>query len=1085
MRSTLRFAVVLSATLLIGLSAASAAEARFARHPAPSPDGSELAVSWQGDIWLVPASGGTARPLTTHPATERHPVWSDDGRWIAFASDRHGQSDVFVVPADGGAPPRRLTHASWSDQPLGFTPDGSKVLFHSRRALSIQRLPALYEVPVEGGTPALAQRALGRNADHAPDGVRLAFVRGGTKWTRRGYRGAANREIWLRAADGGFRQLTEFEGDDDHPSWVDAHALVFLSAREGRKNLFRLDVESYEAQQLTFHEGSDVRAPKASADGAWVAYEFEDQVYVIRSTGGETRRVRIEVPADRLRNPVERRVERAGAGELAVHPEGKLAAIVLEGEVFVTAIRSKEEQQIAPPPTIQITETAARESDVSWTPDGEALLIATEREGGRDLMRISPADAEAGWLETFEFDTEMIVATGEEEHGARLSPNGEKLAFVRGLGTLVVRDLDSGEETVVFDHWSEPDFVWSPDGQYIAYAAPDLEYNYDVWIVRPDGSGRYNVSRHPDQDVSPHWSADGKRLLWASKRHADTMDIWGVWLAKEDDEKTPEDWLAYWKDSGKKKTEKKGDEPSGEEEDGEESGDEDEKKEEKPDVEVIVDFEGLWERAESLASLDGDEGSPLVAEGGKKILFTAAPEGERDLYAVAWDGGELTRLTSGGQSPSALQLGPDGKTVFYLDGKGHVKRVSVSGSAGDPVPFEARFVIDRSARRKLAFDEAWRALRDWFYDPDFHGVDWEAQREKYRPWVDAATTDEDFADVVNLMLGELNASHMGYYPPRGGDAAPTGMIGVVFDPAAGGPGIRVAEVLRDSPADRADVALEPGDRVLAVDGVEITPEVNVYEPFAGTVGQRVVLTILDAGDGEKRRAYVVPVGPNEQRQLRYETWVRERRALAEEASGERLGYIHIQGMNMPSFEELEHMLYAAAYGKEGLLIDVRSNGGGWTTDYVMAVLNVRRHAYTVPRGADADERAYPQPRLPLAAWTRPAATLCNQESYSNAEIFSRAFKNLDRGPVIGWPTFGAVISTGGTRLLDGAWLRLPFRGWYDAKTGTNMENTGVVPDVIVAQPPSQDLSASEDTQLSRAVEVLVDHMETDPRRGSW
>jgi tricorn protease len=1083
MRSSLRLTVALLASILTGLAAADAAEARFARHPAPSPDGSELAVSWQGDIWLVPAAGGTARPLTTHSATERHPVWSDDGRWIAFASDRHGQPDVFVVPADGGSAPRRLTHVSWTDRPLAFTPDGRSVLFASRRALSIQRLPGLYQVPIEGGTPALEQKALGRNADYAPDGVRLAFVRGGTKWWRRGYRGAANRELWLRAADGGFRQLTDFEGDDDHPSWVDAHAVVFLSARSGRKNLFRLDVESGAVERLTFHEGSDVRSPRASADGRWVAYEFEDQVYVIRATGGETRRVRIEVPADRLRNQLERRVERAGADELAVHPDGKLAALILEGEVFVTALRSKEDQEIAPPPTIQITETAARESDVSWTPDGKALLIATEREGGRDLMRIAPADDEAGWLKTFELDTEMLVSTDEEEHAARLSPDGSRLAFVRGLGTLVVRNLESGEETVVFDHWAEPDWAWSPDGEYLAYSAPDLEYNHDVWIVRPDGTQRYNVSRHPDQDVDPHWSADGKRLLWASKRHADTMDIWGVWLAREDHEKTPEDWLAYWKAAGKKSKQESGAGEEGNE--GDEPAEDSDEKEEEPRVEVIVDFDGLWERVESLTSLDGQESAPLVADGGKKVVFTADPEGERDLYAVNWDGGELTRLTSGGQSPQAPQLGPDGKTIFYLDGKGHAKRVSVSGSAGDPIPFEARFVVDRSARRQLAFDEAWRALRDWFYDPNFHGVDWSAQREKYRPWVDAASTPADFADIVNLMLGELNASHMGYYPPSDGKAAQTGMIGVVFEPEAGGPGIRVAEVLPDSPAARADVALEPGDRILAVDGVEITPETNAYEPFAGTVGQRVVLTILDAGDGEKRRVYVEPVGPRAQRQLRYETWVRERRAIAEGASDGRLGYIHIQGMSMPSFEDLEHMLYAAAYGKEGLLIDVRSNGGGWTTDYVMAVLNVRRHAYTVPRGADPERRAYPQPRLPLAAWTRPAAALCDQESYSNAEIFSRAFKNLDRGPVIGWPTFGAVISTGGTRLLDGAWLRLPFRGWYEAKTGTNMENTGVEPDVVVAQPPAQDLSSAEDTQLARAVEVLLERMKTDPRRDSW
>jgi tricorn protease len=1091
MRSTFRLTALLLVIALTASYAALSGEARLARHPAPAPDGSELVVSWQGDLWRVPAAGGAARPLTTHPATDRHPVWSDDGRWIAFASDRHGQADVFVVPADGSDAPRRLTHASWSDRPVGFSPDGTKVLFTSRRALSIKRMPALYEVALEGGTPVLVQEALGRNAEYAPDGVRLAFTRGGTKWWRRGYRGAADREIWLRDADGGYRQLTDFAGDDDHPSWVEGRALVFLSARNGRKNLYRLDLESGETQQLTFHEGTAVRAPSASADGRWVAYEFEDQVYIVRSTGGETRRVRIEVPADRLKNQLERHVERSGAGELAVHPKGELAAVTVEGEVFVTALRSKQDQEIAPPPTVQITETAARESDVSWTPDGKALILATERDGGRDLMRIAPVDEEKGWLEAFEFETETLVASGEEEHSARLSPDGSKLAFVRGLGTLLVRDMESGEETVIFDHWSQPDYEWSPDGRFLAYSAPDLEYNNDVWIVHADGSERYNVSRHPDQDVDPHWSADGKRLVWTSKRHADTMDVHAVWLAREDHEKTPEDWLAHWKSAGKKKGAKEGDDEGqgddetqdGEEDSGDEEGDGDE---EAPAVEVVIDFDGLWERVERLTSLDGDEGSPLVADKGKTIVFTADPEGERDLYAIDWKGGNMKRLTSGGQAPRNLQLGSKGKTVFYLDKGGQAKRVGISGKPGDPIPYEARFVVDRIERRRLTFDEAWRWIDDWFYDPNFHGIDWEAQREKYRPWVEAVRTRQDFADVVNLMLGELNASHMGYYPSLG-DAppAPTGLLGVTFDPAAGGPGILVSEVLRDGPAARTDVALEPGDRILAIDGWEITPERNVYEPLAGTAGQEVVLTILDAGDGEERRARVTPISAGKQNRLRYDTWVRERREIVEKESEGRLGYIHIQGMSMPSFEELEHMLYAAAYGKDGLLVDVRSNGGGWTTDYVMAVLNVRRHAYTVPRGSDADRKAYPQVRLPLAAWTKPAAALCDQESYSNAEIFSRAFKTLDRGPLIGYPTFGAVISTGGTPLLDGGFLRLPFRGWYEAGTDENMENNPAMPDVVVEQPPRQDLDDESDAQLSRAVDVLLEHMKTDPRRNSW
>jgi tricorn protease len=385
----------------------------------------------------------------------------------------------------------------------------------------------------------------------------------------------------------------------------------------------------------------------------------------------------------------------------------------------------------------------------------------------------------------------------------------------------------------------------------------------------------------------------------------------------------------------------------------------------------------------------------------------------------------------------------------------------------------------------VVIDEAWRALDRWFYDPNFHGVDWPAQLEKYRPWALEASSEDDFSDVVNLMIGEINASHMGYYPRRAADGETTGFIGAFFDPTAGGPGMLVREVLPDAPAARHDVNLAAGERILRVNGHGIEPSDNIYRHFADTVGQRVQLQITGA-DGTTRTATVVPITSQEQAELRYRQWVRQRRELTREYSDDRLGYIHIQGMDLPSFEEFERGLYAAAEGKEGLVIDVRSNGGGWTTDYLLTALMVERHAYTVPRASNPDERAYPTAeRLLTSAWTRPAVTLCNEDSYSNAEIFSHAFKTLGRGELVGMPTFGAVISTDGTTVMNGALVRLPMRGWYVAGSGVNMELNGAVPDVIVEQPPAEDSSAAEDTQLRRAVEVLLNELPNDPRRDAW
>ena len=1082
----IRGLVALLAAMTVSATTVVAAEARLPRHPAPSPDGQTIALSWQGDLWLVPITGGEARRITAHPATDRHPVWSRDGSMIAFASDRYGNWDVFVMSLADAAPPRRLTAASVGDVPVDFTPDGTTVLFVSERDESIRFCSGLYEVPVAGGTPALAQSALGEWGAYSSDGGALAFVRGATKWTRRGYRGAANRDIWLRTDADEYYQLTDFEGDDDTPTWIDGHTLAILSSRSGRKNVFLLDLISERTEQLTNHTGSDVRFPRAAANGSVIAYEFEDAVYTVRPDGSEPQRLHFEVPVDQVRNPTERRSASSDASELAVNENADLAGVIIHGDIFVTGIVDKEELEVAAPPTVQVTRTDAEESDLLFAPDGESLLYSAERDGQRDLFLVRPAvrddDEEPSWLDSFEFVETQLTDTPDDEHSPRFSPDGTRIAYLKNRGDLHVLTLDGGDDTVLFEHWSPASFRWSPDGRWIAFSRVDTAYNADVWIVPATGGEPYNVSRHPDDDINPHWSNDGKRLVWTSRRHADTFDVWGVWLTRSDDERTPAQWLAYWKEqeAEKKATAKKKEEASAEE-------DSDESDAESTHPEVIIDFDELWRRARPITALLGDEASPFVSDDGQRVLFTAEIDGERDLYSVRFDGEDRERLTSGDRSPQALQL--IGDTVYFLDSKGTIGRVSVDGKAGDPVPFTAAFEVDRAAERRVAFLQAWRALDQIFYDPLFHGVDWQQQRDTYLPWALTASSEADFADVMNLMLGELNASHMGYYPPgargnREGDGERTGWIGAVFDPRLGPPGIAVAEVLPDTPAARTDVALEPGERILAVGGVAISESTNVYELFADTVGRRVPMTV-HGPNGDERRVVVIPESFRTQYQARYEQWVRERRAMVEELSDGRLGYLHIQGMNEPSFEEFERDLYAAAHGAEGLIIDVRSNGGGWTTDYLMAVLNVERHAYTIPRGAPASTRDYPQSRLPLAAWTRPAMTICNEDSYSNAEIFSWAFSTLDRGLLVGMPTFGAVISTGGTRLINGALVRLPMRGWYVASDGTNMELNGAQPDIVVEQPPSEDFSKDSDTQLARAVEAFLEGIEEDPRYGAW
>jgi len=385
--------------------------------------------------------------------------------------------------------------------------------------------------------------------------------------------------------------------------------------------------------------------------------------------------------------------------------------------------------------------------------------------------------------------------------------------------------------------------------------------------------------------------------------------------------------------------------------------------------------------------------------------------------------------------------------------------------------FSARMVIDHRAERAQKFDEAWMTLNERFYDPNFHGVDWKAMKKKYRPLALQAVTRRGFNDVVRLMLGELNASHLGIGGPSGGPSVRTGMLGLRFDENYQGEGLKVASVLPNGPCDQEGARVQAGSILLAIDDTPITAGTNIHKLLNDKVNEKVRIKVR-APDESIRKFIVRPIDYGKFNNLEYDRWVNAKRAYVEKSSHGRLGYVHIRGMNMPSAEKFEGELYSVAHGKDGLIIDVRNNGGGWTTDILLTMLAVKPHAYTIPRDGG---RGYPQTRLPLYYWSKPVVSMCNEWSFSNAEIFSHAMKGLKRGKVVGAPTGGLVISTGAITLIDGSSFRVPFRGWYAIYSGLNEENNGCIPDVVVWDQPG-DAAKGIDRQLEKAVQVLMEEI---------
>ena len=1031
------------------------------RTPALSPDGRQVAFSYQGDIWRVQVDGSDPRRLTIHEAYETNPVWSPDGSEIAFSGGRYGNDDVFTIKADGSVP-ARLTYHSAGD--MVYSWENGQILFATSRAFrQVERDSEVYHVPPAGGTPERLLDAVGNMPALSPDGRYIAFTRGSCRVAREQYQGPADKEIWLYDTQNkAYSQLTDNEVNDYMPRWADNATLIYISAASGRYNLVKQPIrqgqKSGEAQAITQFREDGVR--HFDVVGTQYVFERKTGIYSLQE-GGQPKQIQVDLRTDYRFDPAERKTYTNGIDGYVISPNGKYIAMEIRGEIFVK--ENDEEKKRS----VNLSNHPYRDQDPQWLNDS-TLLFISDRDGNKDIYLAKSGDPnKSNLFKTLKVELKKVTDSKGHEMSLEVSPDSKKIAYRVGRGQLVVADISEkgnlSNRKVLLDGWATPSGIsWSPDSRWLAYSLSDLNFNSEIYIHAADNSARpVNVSMHPKGDYSPSWSAKGDKLAFSSSRNnGGDADVWFVWLTEEDYEKTKRDREeGYYFD---------------EEEEDEEKKDKEEDEADKKVEPIRIDFERIYDRLAQVTSLPGDEGSAIISDDGETFYFTTSTgldEGS-DLYSIKWDGTEIKQLTKGGARPGNLSLYEE---EVYYQSRGSLAKVK--GDKTTRLPHSAVMTIAHERERNQIFEDAWSALNEGFYDPNFHGRDWEALKKKYKPWTLAASTTQDFRYMFNIMLGQLNASHMGLYgsDPEKTQQESTGRLGIEVKPVKGG--VEIVHVVPNTPADKIKSKLNAGEVITSVNGQPIEADTNFNALFNEETDNQVLLTVRN---GRDQREVVIRPSSSINTDL-YEEWVRERQRLTEQYSGGRLGYIHIRGMNMPSFERFERELMASGLGKEGIVIDVRFNGGGWTTDYLMTVLNVRQHAYTIPRGAASSlekENAkfrsyYPfSERLPLTSWTKPSVAMCNETSYSNAEIFSHAYKTLDIGTLVGKPTFGAVISTGGYSLMDGSFVRMPFRAWYVKATGENMEHGPAVPDVIVDNAPDSK-AKGEDPQLRKAVDVLL------------
>lgn len=1128
MRPSAVFASASLALLLAALPVSARESIRLANNPALSPDGALLAFDWNGDVWTAPTNGGAARQLTQHPGRDREPKFSPDGKEIAFISDRDGSPQVYVVPVAGGTP-RQITFHTAGHTLEEWLPDGKSLLVSGQRDHFWRHAERFWIVRTDERT---AERVLfddhGKSGAISPDGKRLLFSREGETWWRKGYHGSQASQVWMYDLDSKTAtQLLAPERGARWPLWrPDGKAFYYVGGQGGAWNLREYDLETKKDVQVTkFSDGDDsVVFPCISRDGSTIVFRRLFDLYVHRVGSKEPpTRIELHLDADRVIDRRERKLLNT-ATQVAFSADGLDIAFIAGGDLWVMDTELREPKQI--------TRTPEEERDPVFAPDGASIYFVSETKGQPDVWKAERADAKKYWFLNDSFSLSRITDDAERESGLRFTPDGKAIAFVRGRGDLWTMRPDGKDAKRLLTGFTRPQWDFSPDGKWLVYAQDDNDFNRDVWIKPLDDSREpFNLSRHPRIDANPTWSPDGKVIAFTGQRgDGKETDIYYVFLQADDSERTSRDrTLDKAIDKMKKarpeprptvgaRPEPKKDEPPDEAPKKEEAKKEEPKK--TATNEIVIDWDGLLERIRRVSIPDSTEDDLFWSPDGKKLAFRATVDGRSGLYTIdpvesptptlhsTATGSQMRWLpkanliamltsnvpatVSGVRSPVSTPTPTPTPTTLPRRGSSASPTETTSSSAGATLySFSARHEIDLGKKYAAAFELAWRTMRDNYYDDRLGNRDWEAVRKKYLEMAGQTPDAESLATVVNLMLGELNGSHLGFYPggmpgattrtttgpSREGWRDETVHLGIRFDSEYAGPGLKVRDVLPKGPADQKRSRINAGDVVLSIDGSEIGPKTDLTTVLNGPMPRDVTLKVR-GDDGQEREVTLRPITYAAARTLLYDKWLADNRKMVDQLSNGTLGYLHISGMNMPSFYKFEEELYAVGYGKDGLVIDVRENGGGSTADHLLTALTQPVHAIAVPRGGGP---GYPNDRKVYATWNKPIIVLCNQNSFSNAEIFSHAIKTLKRGQLVGVPTAGGVISTGGTSIMDVGFLRLPFRGWYVVADGKDMELNGATPHHIV-WPNLEELPRGKDTQIEKAVAVLLDDVKTEKAR---
>jgi Tol biopolymer transport system component len=1032
----------------------------YLTEPVLSPDRREIAFVSGGDIWTVAAMGGTAQLLVSHAATEARPLYAPDGKSLAFVSARTGGGDIYVLSFVTGEL-RRVTFDDAAEQLDAWSRDG-QWLYFSSTSRDIAGMSDLFRVRAGGGTP--MQVSADRYANEfqsapAPDGATLAFAARGIangQWWRKGHSHIDESEIWLWRASGGYEQISPRGAKSLWPMWdADGARLFYVSDRSGAQNLWSQPIKGA-AKQLTNFTDGRVLWPNIAYDGKQIVFERNFRLWQLDTATGKAGEIPVTLRGAAAGPLTERVNLSTQIRELALSPDGKKVALVARGEVF--AASAKDGGDVA-----RITQTNAPEANVAWSSDSKKLAYVSERGGTAHV-----------YLYDFATESESQLTNAAQPDALPMfSPDGKSLAYVRQGRALFVYDLAAKQEREVCKIYvdlppllGDGTVVWSPDSRWLAFLSvtPETRSYTNVHIAPAAGGEAKAVSFLANSNSGGiTWSPDGTYLLFDTSQRTEDGQAARVDLLP----RTPKFREDQFRDLFKEENPRQRPQPAAAPTPAASPAPE-EKKDAPKRTEVV--FEGIRQRLSFLrAGLN--VGGLAISPDGKTALINASAEGQFNLYTYPLD--ELAadpvarQITSTAGFKGAAQFTPDGKEVYYLE-NGRVQIANLERRESRPLNLNVEISVAFAQEKMEVFAQGWRYLRDHFYDDKFHGADWNAVRSTYEPLAAAARNPDELRRLMSLMVGELNASHLGVTGgPTGQQTTPVGKLGLRFDRAEYEQNgrLKITEIIALSPLALAkDVKI--GDYLLAVDGVNVTAQTNLDELLENKTGRRVVLSI---GDGANKREVVVkPVNTATEKGLLYRQWVEANRAYVAKISGGRLGYVHMPDMSANSLAQLYVDLDADNQARQGVVIDVRNNNGGFVNVYAIDVFARRGYLTMRERGLwNVPGRS----ALGQRALERPTILITNQHSLSDAEDFTEGYRTLQLGKVVGEPTAGWIIYTWNVGLFDGTTVRLP-RQLVTDNRGQNMELNPRPVDLPVTRPLGETMTG-KDSQLDKAVSELL------------